>query len=177
MTMNFVTFAQGVLDDACDSLLPATIPTGDTSDPAGPGIAAIIGFAGSEVRGALGVSATAAGLEEIAKGLGVTEGGDAARFDALGELSNLLLGTVKREWARRGLVVTISTPQVLRGLSIEVCGAEDRDAENGWFEASAGPAGGDHVSVWLDVQTEGELTLDDPSAAEESIDQGDAILF
>lgn len=169
--MEFNTLAQESLDQACDSLLPTPLEGLAASDEEGLRMAAMIGFAGDQVRGTLGVAASSAGIERLKASLGPASR-DQDLADSLGELSNLLLGHVKRTWGRRGIDITLTTPIVMRGVHIEVCG----QGEESWFETNS-IVGPDRMTAWLDIHLTESLEVQEESFDNEVVSEGETLLF
>lgn len=176
--MDFSQLAQAALDGACGSLLPSLeaqfLAAGGNRSSNSPElcIAAVIGFAGADVRGTLGIAASADGLARVNRHLGGAAAG-ADAHDALGELANLVLGHVKRHWSRHGVDVTIATPIVVRGLAIEICGARDSAT---WSEYTSAH-GPDRVQVWLDSRAAETLAVASEPCDDGVISEGETLLF
>lgn len=151
--MKFELLARQALTRACEELLPAPVDEPSHVRPDELRIAAVIGFTNAQVRGALGVAASIGGLERVRGHMGAprTKRGPE---DALGGLAGMLVGHIRREWSRYGASVSLTTPLVIRGVALDVCG---RDAGI-WLEHASG-VGGDRVVVWLDVHVDSEPTL------------------
>ena len=164
--MDIKELAESSLTDACASLLPAQ---GDATD-AQPSLrfAAIIGFAGDQLRGTLALTACEGSVARVC----ADAGQDATvAEDALGELTNLLAGHVKRSFARFGQVVEITPPIVVRGVSIEVC---PQDASK---RVEVQHRDGDRRMVaWMDYDAADDLVLDE-SAGAESVHEGEGLFF
>lgn len=168
--MRFDALAQDALRSACSRLLPPI----EVAAPSGQPelcIAAIIGFAGEGVRGTLGITSSETGLRRVARSFGA-DGDPRQAEDSLGELSNLVLGDVKRTFLSYGVTITLATPLVVRGRAIEICGREGAH----WFEVTS-EQGVDRVSAWLDAHVDGELEVAAEPVESTSIGQGDALLF
>lgn len=167
--MNFDTLATDSLRQAFQDLVPPPKPhEGGEQEYC---IAAIIGFSGDHVRGTLGLTTTTAGLRRISTELGASDCPSGAE-DSLGELSNHLLGHLKRTLASHGVLITLATPLVVRGNAIEICGR----AQGQWFsEVSA--LDGDEVTVWLDAHVEDGISISTETVDCGMASQGDAILF
>lgn len=174
--MKLAHLAQTTLDDAGRTLLPALTPDARGGESASLCSAAVIGFAGSQVRGTLGVATSHAGLDRVLARTGpvddLTTCERTRAEDSLAELSNLLLGAIKRAWGRRGLEFTLSTPLVIRGLSIEICGGEN----NQWFSTDSS-AGNDRITAWLDLHYDGDLEVPDHDLETDLIAEGETLLF
>ncbi|MEL6715067.1 MAG: chemotaxis protein CheX, partial [Planctomycetota bacterium] len=138
---------------------------------------AVIGFAGDEVRGTLGLAASRPGLARVAREAGVDPDDPLAAHDSLGELANFVVGHVKRCWARRGVHATLSTPLTLRGVAIEVCGAERCANGTGAFVMALSNAEETGIHVWLDYHCPREVVLLEDDSIEQVADQGDALFF
>jgi len=89
--MNFELLARQTLTDACSALIPAADEGAAQGQSDELGIAAVIDFSGDDLRGTLGVAASAGGLERVRLQFGAPETKHGAA-DALGELANLILG-------------------------------------------------------------------------------------
>lgn len=84
---------------------------------AGDGVASIIGYAGSHVRGALVLLASrsfAAGVQ------GAESASDDEIRDLQGEFSNMLLGRIKNQLLRRAVVLMLATPTTLFGKDLRI---------------------------------------------------------
>ncbi|MEO0661542.1 MAG: chemotaxis protein CheX, partial [Planctomycetota bacterium] len=90
----FDSLTHEAVGEAVRDLVPPVDAQNDTSGP--PTAVAVIGFAGDEVRGALGLAASRSGLERVARAAGVDPDDRLAAHDSLGELANLIVGHVKR---------------------------------------------------------------------------------
>jgi len=158
--------AERSLNDACASLLPSPREAAGAESPLR--FAAIIGFAGDHLRGTLALTACEGSVARVC----ADAGQDAAvAEDALGELTNLLAGHVKRSFARFGQVVEITPPIVVRGVSIEVCpqGASKR------VEVQHSDVTGRMVA-WMDYDAADDLVLEE-DADSESVTEGEGLFF
>lgn len=174
--MKLQQLANASLTDACKSLVP-NAPSDSAAD-GDPALcrAAVIGFAGDEVRGTLGVATSQSGLLRVLRHSGAEEEGQEGNRsraeDSLAELSNLLLGAVKRAWLRRGVHITVSTPLVIRGLAIEVCGGE----HNNWFACESN-SGDNCLTAWMDVSCDDDCEVPDEDSESDQLSEGEALLF
>jgi CheY-specific phosphatase CheX len=169
--MNFQELAQRSLAEAAQELLPNLGPSQASTRGSLHRVAAIIGFFGDDLRGTFGIAANAAGLEGVRSRMGASGAAGAAE-DAIGELANLLVGHLKRLWSRHGALISISTPMVVRGLSIEVCGIGQGD----W--ASLCLMGNEQqLCLWVDAHPEPNLRLTEATPAGNELEQGEALLF
>lgn len=176
--MEFQQLASDALADAVDGLLQGA--TADSRPGLSPGndaesrlrFVAVIGFAGTEVRGTLGIAANEEGLAAVRGIFGAPEA-DTSDGDCLGEFANLVLGQVKRSWAARGVGITLSTPLILRGLELEVC----NDIKGGQRFEHEVRFGESRVTAWLDTQLPwgSEVRLSAPTAP--AIAEGEALIF
>lgn len=164
--MHIQQLAEIALQEACQALLPAVQPQGNAVEPLC--IAAVIGFAGDDLRGTFGVAANPGGLQRVHQHLG---GGNGTAEDALGEMANLLIGNLKRSFTRYGQLITISPPLVIRGINIEICGQRPTRAE---FTSEAP---GDRVTVWVDCDAAGELVVQEVAGSGDVVAEGEALLF
>lgn len=169
--MNFQELAQRSLAEAAQELLPTLGASQTSANGSLHRVAAIIGFFGDDLQGTFGIAANAAGLEGIRNRMGAS-GAAGASEDAIGELANLIVGHLKRLWSRHGALISISTPMVVRGLSIEVCGIGQGD----WASLCL-LSNEQQLCLWVDAHPEPSLTLTEASAAGNELVQGDALLF
>lgn len=167
--MEFNTLATKALETAFSELVPNH--DGSASSEVEVCIAAIIGFAGPETRGTLGVTTSHEGLGRVARSFGA-DGDPRTSEDSLGELANLLLGDIKRTFSSHGLEITLATPLVVRGSAIEICGREG----GAWFEQTS-EHGEDRVTVWFDAHVAEGIEISDEPVETNVIAQGDALLF
>jgi|GEM_PF-5841578 len=162
------------LDDACTSLVPAPGSSVCAATPrdAELRLASIIGFSGDRLRGTLGIAASAAGIRRIAAHFGIDDRNERGVADSMGELSNLVLGHVKRSFSRRDVLITISTPLVVRGVAIEICGREDGN----WYERSVS-CDDDQVRVWLDLSVDEGFAVGEEQCSDGMVSEGETLLF
>ena len=170
--MDFEDLVRSSLDLAVDELItPDPQAQPDPGDHQPLVMAAVVGFAGDNVRGTLGVAANLAGHERVA-GLFNMSLDDPTADEALGELANLLLGHIKRTWGKRNIHVSLATPLLVRGLAIEVQGRRD----GLWIERSV-EDGSSVLTAWFDAQPSPDLVVGEESADDETADQGEALFF
>ena len=134
-------------------------------------IAAVIGFAGRDVRGTLGVAANREGLAQVASHFELGETSP-LRDESLGEFANILLGYVKRAFGRRGIHIDVATPLVIRGLAIEVEGRR----EAVWVECERcdDPS---RIVAWIDSEATPELVVPDEAADHGIAERGETLFF
>jgi CheY-specific phosphatase CheX len=133
-----------------------------------PDIAAIIGFAGDSVAGSLALGTSHECLTTLAK-LSNTQ----MYQDWLGELSNQLLGRVKRKLSCHGASFDLGTPIVVMGERLRLtrstarCSAlsSNLDSQNG------------HVVVWFEFEFRNDFELSEQPEADGSLTEGEALLF
>ena len=168
--MQFDNLAAKSLRKACLDLIPEPEPH-EPCDSQEYRFAAIIGFSGDHVRGTLGLTTTTGGLRRVSKYLGAEDCPSGAE-DSLGELSNQLLGHMKRSFTAHGVLITMATPLVVRGSTIEICGR----TQGRWFqEVSA--KDNDQVTVWFDAHVDENISISAEAIECGMANQGDAILF
>ncbi len=173
--MKFLHLVQPSLEAACRALFPAASAHPREGDPS-LCRAAVIGFAGDEVRGTLGIATSQAGLERVLENSGAhrdarhcsVTGAD----DSLGELANLIVGAVKRAWLRREVQVTLATPLVVRGFSIEVHGG----VSGHWFSVESSH-GGEELIAWMDIHCDETLEVPEADVAASHVMEGQTLLF
>jgi CheY-specific phosphatase CheX len=168
--MEFADLGRRSLDEACSDLLSSW--TGHDNPTAHEHrVAAVIGFCGDRLRGTLGVATCSGALLRLLREFGSdTSHGDPE--DCLGELANLVLGHMKRTWSQYGVEVSISTPLVVRGLAIEVCGQDHKN----WIQIQL-RQGPDRISIWLDAQAEPGLVVQDEPNVAGLVSGGESIMF
>jgi hypothetical protein len=97
---------------------------------------------------------------------------EAQMNDLLGELSNQLLGRIKTVMLRYNVEIYLSTPMVLRGVNLSVCGGPDEGLLQAHFNSSYGPIG-----VWLDLHHEPGLEVELMPEPENLVEEGDLLFF
>lgn len=118
-------------------------------------LAAVIGFSGERVRGTVGLTATLTALSATHPSALVGDPTTPRMLeDWLGELANQVMGRIKAQLRRRGVTVWMSTPIVLRGLSILVTSYHDHVRR---YAFSIQQEGG--FTLWLDVDAESALEV------------------
>lgn len=125
--------------------------------------AGVIGFTGHNIRGTLVLAPTRSLLESS------HQASPAALGDWAGELANQLLGRIKNRLRGYGVEIHVTTPVILRGISLAPLPRGDLGPY-----CFTGPAGS--LSVWFDVEVGEELRLvpcDVPTGPRE----GDAVIF
>ena len=155
------------------ALLPgAEVARNDGIEAQGEDLVSVIGFSGDAVRGALGIVAPAATVTAVhpdtAAGLEVTEAG---LEDWIGELANQLLGRFKVELLQRGVTLWMSTPLVLRGVSVRVVTGTDRVRRYNM------KIGGGGVTFWLDFRAAPGIELAEVEPAPVLHGPGEMLLF
>lgn len=133
-----------------------------------PDITAIIGFAGEGIAGSLALSTSHSCLGGLAK-LGKTEMSE----DWLGELSNQLLGRMKRRLASHGASFGLSTPVVIAGERLRLStGAQKEPIAQCALSSDLG-----RVQVLLEIDFRDGFALTDESVEDGSLIEGEALLF
>lgn len=164
------------LDEACQALIPPGASQTDEAREPSLCRAAVLGFAGDQIQGTLGLAASEAGLIRVFESGGgegpFDEEAEKRAEDSLAELSNLILGRLKRTWLRRGIEITLATPLVIRGLAIEVRGG----AGNCWT-TSASEVGSDRVTAWLDLHGDESLEVSAVDIESDMVSEGETLLF
>lgn len=162
------------LDAACTSLVPVPRSTDCAEQPerAELRLASIIGFSSDGLRGTLGIAASQAGVERIAAHFGIDATNEGSVADSMGELANLVLGHVKRTFAGRDVLLTISTPLVVRGVAIEICGRDEGD----WYERSVS-CNEDQVRVWMDLTVDEGFRVGEQQSTDGMVSEGETLLF
>lgn len=124
----------------------------------------VIGFSGDQMRGTLVLATTKEPLGRTTP----VQGGELREWVA--ELSNQLLGRVKRQLADRGVLLALSTPIVLRGERL-------RPMPNKEEAPLVFVCEGGCVCVWMDAVIDPGLDLSQLQQGEEGIGEGEALLF
>ena len=162
--MHIREITNSCLTEACSVVLPSANVAASPSKSEPLRMAAIIGFAGDQVRGTISLAVDIDAIDLIREQLGALK---TQKEDSLGEMANLLAGHIKRGLAHYGEVVTITPPIVVRGVTIEVCSAEhvtrvacNRDLDRG------------RMSVWLDYDAPTDLDLSE-TADSDNADAGE----
>lgn len=133
-----------------------------------PDITAIIGFAGTGTAGSLALCTSHSCLSGLAK-LGKTEMSE----DWLGELSNQLLGRVKRRLAPHGVVFGLSTPVVISGEKLRLSASDQKKRTMSCcVESSLGRA-----EIWFEIEFRDGFVLTDQGEDDGSLIEGEALLF
>jgi hypothetical protein len=124
----------------------------------------VIGFSSEQMRGTLVLATSSEPLGRTSPVQG------ASLREWIAELSNQLLGRVKRQLAERGLILAISTPVVLRGQHLRPL--PNKEAEPLIFDCEGGC-----VCVWMDAELTPELDLSHVQQDCQIMGEGDAMLF
>jgi hypothetical protein len=124
----------------------------------------VIGFSSSQMRGTLVLATSREPLGRTSP----VQGGSLREWVA--ELSNQLLGRIKRHLAERGLILAISTPVVLSGQHLRPL--PNKEAEPLIFECQDGC-----VCVWMDAEIAAELDLSHVQQDCQIMGEGEAMLF
>ncbi len=137
----------------------------------GLSVAAVIGFSGEDIAGALGVATSDDVLAEAYRLAHRNEGSFALQSDWLRELANQILGRVKGQMLERGVPIYLALPQTIRGMRLEPQGSGRHHIS---WTVAAGPAG--PILTWLELEkaTALDLHTKPPIHARPS---GDILLF
>lgn len=125
---------------------------------------AVIGFSSDKMKGTLVLATSREPLGRTSP----VQGGELREWVA--ELSNQLLGRVKRQLMDRGVELALSTPIVLRGERLHPMPA--KEAAPLKFVCEGGC-----VCVWMDAVLVPDLDLSQVQAGDESMGEGEALLF
>jgi chemotaxis protein CheX len=124
----------------------------------------VIGFTGDLIRGTLVLATTSEPLGRTTP----VQGGSLSEWVA--ELSNQLLGRVKRQLHDRGVMLLMSTPIVLRGKHLRPM--PSKEAEPLTFVCEGGC-----VCVWMDAVLAPDVDLTQLQAEDGSMGEGETMLF
>jgi len=152
--------------DVADPVTPKEAP-----DPSQ--IVALIGFAGSALRGTLTLIAPSQLFRRSFPAHGNVTCGEWEVFDWAGELANLVLGRVKVGLAARGVDVESGTPRVMRVSQLQGLPSTEPTVCATSFSTHDGP-----MTVRIDAvgSNDGRLfTID--SVTDDSLPEGEVILF
>lgn len=157
-----------IIDSACQELfeaygLPLVAMKGIDKVPGTLVLCGVMGFVGSNVRGACLLAGTTEPFE-------ASRPSNGALRDWVGELTNQLMGRVKLKLLRRGAEIALTTPIVLQGEHIAPL-PRARLAPS-IFSAPAG-----HVLVWLELETRQDFVLGPESDDQLEPSEGDALFF
>lgn len=171
---DFATLVQDSIAEATTLLFSSfglVLDSGEATPDTSFQLVAVIGFTGDQVRGTLGVTVSPEVLTKAFATFGQSDPDQRLLNDFVGEIANQLLGRVKNYWIPSGLDVQITTPIVLRGVSLTICGTEHPTFyERSWVME------GSLVSVWVDAQPAEGLILQPPTE-QQAIQQGEVVLF
>jgi hypothetical protein len=133
-------------------------------------VAAIIGYAGEKVRGALILVASRPAIESWLVALGSPDvNGDVC--DTLGEFSNMLLGRLKGRLLPEGFPILLSTPTTAFGSGFTLA----RPAGPSKWLAFDGP--GWRLGVRIDATFDDGFALQVRADREAAVEAGDMMLF
>jgi chemotaxis protein CheX len=137
-------------------------------------VVASVGLSGRDVKGALVVMSHVDFLRSIypAELSGATIAEDDLS-DWAGEVANQMLGRLKNRFCRRGLDFSISTPTVIRGMRLQISGADPVSGIHHQVVVDRQP-----VDVYFQVARRDDQPLlqDEESASTASV-EGETLLF
>ncbi len=125
-------------------------------------LSGVIGFVGPELRGTCLLVSNRSPIELSSPQK------DRAR-DWVGELTNQLVGRLKRKFLGYGLEVVLTTPVVLSGLHLRPI--PRRELGHRVFSTESGS-----IMVWVEVETEPGFEFG-PAMSEQSNAEGDVLMF
>jgi CheY-specific phosphatase CheX len=128
------------------------------------GLAAIIGFAGNELRGSLMLGMSTEAIEAVMP----TQHGQPQHW--ISELTNQLLGRVKNQLARYELDIALSTPLAIRGQRITPC-------IDGEVQAQVWSLNGGRAYAWFDCEVKQGFVLREATTAVAIAAEGESLLF
>jgi hypothetical protein len=124
----------------------------------------VIGFGSDQMRGTLVLATTSEPLGRTSPVQG------APLREWVAELSNQLLGRIKRQLMDRGVNLLLSTPIVLRGERLHPMPA--KEAQPLTFVCEGGC-----VCVWMDAVINPGVDLSQVQKADDSVGEGESLLF
>ncbi|HMA93866.1 MAG TPA: chemotaxis protein CheX [Polyangiaceae bacterium] len=139
-----------------------------TKDPCE--LVGIIGFAGSKLRGVVGLSMSP---QLAVRAVGNATEGETPVDDWVAEAANQLLGRIKNRLLQKGVAISAALPIVLRGIEVRLAPRSSQPVRVYSFSDKD-----ESAVVWLDLQTAGEIAVAETvDAAEQPMDEGDLMLF
>lgn len=130
----------------------------------------IIGFAGSKLRGVVGLSMSP---QLAARAVENATDGETPIDDWVAEAANQLLGRIKNRLLQKGVTISAALPIVLRGIEVRLAPRSAQPVRVYSFADTD-----ESAVVWLDLQTTGSITVTETvDAAEQPMDEGDLMLF
>jgi CheY-specific phosphatase CheX len=171
MTTN-ADILESITNDACVALFEAyalslkRVPVTIDSQE-GLMYCGVIGYTGSQIRGTLMLATS---TEPIGR---TSPSTDATPHEWVGELTNQLLGRIKTRLTRRGVIIHMSTPVVLRGQHLAPIPRSEHDLNPVVFASSAGI-----VCVWMDAEcARGVVLADMEESVDAAMEEGTGMLF
>jgi CheY-specific phosphatase CheX len=149
--------------------------TADVTSLEGPAGAAIIGYGGDAVRGALVLLATHEAVKTLVADAfaGGLDNDDDAIRDQLGEFSNMLLGRLKNHLLARGVVLMLSTPTTAFGDKLRL--PKPSVGTSNWQEFRVSSH---RILVRLDAAFEPSFRMTEPSGEQKPlISEGEMLVF
>lgn len=125
-------------------------------------LSGVIGFVGPELRGTCLLVANRSPIELSSPRKNTTR-------DWVGELTNQLVGRLKRKFLGFGLEVSLTTPVVLSGLHLRPI--PRRELSPRVFRTEAGS-----IMVWVEVEAEPSFEFG-PAVSDQSSEEGDVLMF
>ena len=127
----------------------------------------VIGYTGGQIRGTLMLATSS---EPIGR---TTPAAEASPHEWVGELTNQLLGRIKTRLTRRGVIIHMSTPVVLRGQHLAPIPRSEHDLNPVVFSSPAGI-----VCVWMDAEcAKGIVLADMEESPDAAMEEGTGMLF
>lgn len=134
----------------------------------------IIGFAGTEMRGALSICCSSEVLSKTHPMAKVESNLSEDHIgDWMGEIANQLLGRVKNAVLRYGVEFNLSTPTIVRGTNVTVLSIEGAPLLVFWFQHNKNPIAVSFCSILKKGVDFSEVTENDATRLKE----GGDILF
>ena len=131
-------------------------------------LASIIGYAGESVRGALVLAAQVDAVRQWHVAFG-GDGAEADAADTIGEFSNMLLGRLKVQLIREGILILLATPTTAIGGSIALA-----SAASSWLSFRAPSF---RVSVRIDASFEDGGRVRRAPISQPPAEAGEALFF
>lgn len=168
-----------IVQSCCEDLFPWSSYTDAQGDlQSDEKVTAVIGFAGDNFKGALGLTAstetiTATLPSDLSSSLLSDDERDSQPYDWLAELANQLLGRIKGNLLPYGLEAWLSEPVVLRGLHVRLSPRPEEGIHNYSFSGKLGS-----LWVWLDLRGSPDFELQRlPEQSKEACNPGDFMLL
>jgi hypothetical protein len=161
--------AQATTELFADYSFPVTFVGRVEAPPALPEIAGVISFFGTDITGTIALATS----RQLIDAKAAATPGVVSSTDWLAELTNQLLGRIKRLLAAQSATIYLGTPVAVSGRELEFSARGDRAAPtcNLFLAAQGG------ILVWSDVQYAEGFEFHSNTDGDDGADAGDTIFF